>query len=225
MRKLALVLALLLLGATALPAQVDTPYKYGKRWNIALFGGPAVFASDYTTLLIDHYQSGELFSLMGGAWLGYNITSGHQIRFMANYSRKSGALPLSYGYYPYSFRTTQVYGDYMLNFNGLGEDYWPFSPQLYVGVGVAGSYDFRTSWLDEERDALLTRLNIVPTFHYGVVLEYDFRNGLGLFLDVSMAYYLDTYNGLGYIDFPLDYEIDAAFGLIYHFKTNKKGIR
>ena len=225
MRRLALILALLLLGTVSLPAQVNSPYRYGHRWNIALFGGPLVFGSDCSGEFSSHFMTESLFSPLGGVALGYHFTDGHGMRLFANYSNKTGLLPPEHGFYPYNFRSVQVFGDYLLNMEGLGENYTAFVPQMYVGLGAGYTFGFRTSWMDEELDALLSQRNLVPAFHLGTVLEYGFRNGLGLFFDLGGAFYLDTYNGQAFMGFPFDFEIDAVFGLIYRFKSPRLGLR
>ena len=225
MRKFVLLLAFLLLGTTLLPAQVGTAYRYAKRWNISVFGGPSVYVGDFSSQFTKHYMTRELFSPVGGASVGYYFTSGNAMRILANYSKKSAILCPDYGFYPYKFKSVQVFGDYVLNFKGLAEYYTAVNSQGYVGLGGAYTYGFRTSWSDEALDAAIRRPNFVPAFHIGLIVEYVFPNGLGFLFDLCMANYLDPYDGQPYSNFPLDFETDASFGLIYHFKTNKKVLR
>lgn len=225
MRKFALLLAILFLGTTQLSAQVGTPYKYGHRWDFALMGGPVLFDSDYSDMFIGHYMSPSIFSLVGTAALGYNFTDGHGMRFLANYGRRHGLMPADFGFYPFTFSSVEVFGDYVLNYRGLGEYYTPFCPKMYVGPGMAYSYDFRTSWEPDEYPALdeyLSRSNVVPAFHFGMILEYNFKSGLGIITDIGLLFFMDTYDGLPFISFPVDLEISAMFGLVYHFKRPKK---
>ena len=105
----------------------------------------------------------------------------------------------------------------MVSFEALGEYYTAFNPKLYVGLGATYSFGFLQSWEEGEGPELSVR-NLVPAFRFGTVLEYDFRSGLGLFADFGIPFFLDPYNGLGYSSFPLDFEIDAFLGIIYHFK-------
>lgn len=222
MRKFALILALLLAGATALHAQVGTPYKYGHRWSIAAFGGSMVFNGDYSTQFVDHHMVEEFFSALGGLALWYNLTDGYELRFSANYSKKAGVVSPDYGFLPYTFRSINGYADFVVNYRGLGEYYTAFIPRLYVGTGLSYTYGFNRSWIDGEDMPVLSEKNYAPSFHLGFQVEYAFPSGFGLIFDMGVASFLDPYNGLAYNDFPIDFEFDTWFGVVYHFKLPKK---
>ena len=222
MRKFALILAVLLAGATALHAQVGTPYKYGHRWSIAAIGGAMVFNDDYSMTFIDHHMMEEFFSPVGGLALWYNVTDGYELRFSANYSKKSGVVSPDYGFLPYSFRSVNGFADFVVNYRGLGEYYTAFIPKLYVGSGVSYTYDFRPSWVEGDNAPVLHEPNIAPSFHLGFQIEYAFPSGFGLIFDMGVVSYLDSYSGLGINEFPIDFEFDTWFGVVYHFKRHKK---
>ena len=222
MRKFALLLAFLLLGSTLLPAQVSSLYKYGGRWNLTLLAGCSAYDSDFSEEFLYHHMAEEYFSFLEEFAVGYNITDAHEARFIMTSSRKPSILPPEYGFRPYSFRSVNAFFDYLINFEALGEFYGPFSPKMYLGVGASYSDWFRLSWTEDEFEVDLRTRNFVPAFHLGAVLEHNFKNGMGLVFDFGLNYFVDRHNGLYFYSFPLDFEVDASFGLIYRFKRSSK---
>lgn len=230
MRKLATLTAALVLCCTSLFGQI-TPYEYGKRWNIYLQGGAVYFNSDYSDIFSKRGKLLTPTTLNGALAVGYNISDGHEVRVMASYGRrisicpnyqdnftvydKDGNAPL----YTYSFGAAQLFVDHVLNYNGLAEYNIPLAPKTYGGVGAACSFDFTDPGQPE---VWLYPVNIVPAFHFGMILEYDFPFGLGVYTDVGLAFFFDRYNGMDVINFPLDMEVGVQFGLVYHFPRAKK---
>ena len=227
MRKCVTLAAALLLGTVSLFAQTRlTPYEYGQRWFFAFQGGPLYFNSDYCTRLSKAGRTLELFSIGAGVALGYNISDAHAIRFMGNYSRKTGVCeafvfediepaPI----YTYKFRSLNFFADHVLNYNALAENFMPFTAKTYAGLGLAYTFDFTEPGHPE---VWLTDPNLVPGLHFGFLLEYDFKDGFGLYTDLGLAFYFDRYNGRERIGFPLDMEIYLQMGLIYNFPLKNK---
>lgn len=235
MRKCIMLAATLLLCAVPLFAQRTplTPYEYGHRWYFVFQGGPLYFSSEYNGNLIAEGRIGELFSVGAGLGMGYNITDAHEIRFIGNYSRKTAVcepyIPdvddlsdVSVTTYTYKFRTINFFADYLLNYNALAENFVPFTAKIYGGLGFGYSYDFTEPGNPEVwvRDP-----NLVPGLNLGFILEYDFKDGFGLYSDLGAAVYYDRYNGIAPIGFPLDLEAYLQVGLIYHFPLKKTGRR
>lgn len=221
MRKFALLLALLLLGASTLKAQVNSPYKYGGRLNFVLMGGCSVYDSDFSEEFLYHHMTESFFSFLEEVAVGYNFTDAHEGRLILTSSRKPSLLPPEYGFRPYTFRSVSAFFDYLLNFEAVGEFYGPFSPKMYIGAGASYSDWFRLSWMDDEFDVDLRTRNLVPAFHLGTVLEYNFKNGIGFVFDFGLSYYLDRHNGLFFYSFPLDFELGAALGMIFRLKPSR----
>lgn len=234
MRKCLLLLAALLLYIVPSFSQNKplTPYEYGHRWYFAFQGGPLFFSSDYAGNLFKERRARELFSGGMGLALGYNITNEHEIRFMGNYSRKTGvcepfdledidpaapAIPT----FTYKFRSLNLFVDYILNYNALAENFVPFTGKIYTGIGASYTFDFTDPGHPE---VWLTDPNLVPGFHFGIIAEYDFKDGFGLYTDMGAAFYFERYNGQPPVGFPMDFEALIQFGLIYHFplKTNRR---
>jgi len=171
-----------------------------------------------------------LFTINAGRGFG-NIFEG---RLSLSYGRNSSANnslnTSSRAFYPYTFRSINLFGDLVLK--GLDQHFSAnhfgvFFPKIYVGIGGAYTFDFTDSghpWQGVTD----------PNFSFGVRLgfigEYDFSPHFGMYLDLRAEGFMDNYNGLqptsadqdlfeeGYAGFPFDLRISASFGLIYRFK-------
>lgn len=229
MRKIAVLLATLLVGASSLSAQ--SPFDYSGRWNVSLSGGMMATVSENTFGYFEHGRGKEIFDLTGAIAIGYDFTGILGMRVQASYGRNaSGCNIYQTGdgktIYPYRFQDVAVFADAILNFNALADNYLPFSPKLYGGLGGAYTFGFT--------DAKHPKLNPVPQnivigFRAGVIAEWDFLSGLGIFADLGLEAFDDWYNGIrpteadhgvvkGYAGFPLDLAAKLQLGVIYHFK-------
>lgn len=228
MRKCFLLMAALLLSAVSLSAQL-TPYEYGHRWYFAFQGGPVYFNSDYSNTL-PNSRLLELFSIDAAVALGYNLTDAHELRFSGSYGLRTGVCEDFYRddyyddgedvpIYTYRFHSTRLSADYVLNMNALAEYNIAFSTKLYAGLGAALTYDFTEP---EHPEVWVSDPNLTAAIRVGYILEYDFKDGFGLYFDNGLAFFPDRYNGREVIGFPADMEIHAHLGLIYHFPLNKK---
>ena len=228
MRKFILLAAALLFSAVSLFAQL-TPYEYGHRWYFAFQGGPLYFNSDYCSRLSKEGRYGELFTVGAGVAVGYNFDDAHAIRVIGDYARKTGVCeefvfvnadptddPIPA--YTYKFRSINLFADYVVNYNAMAEYNTPFNAKSYFGLGVGYSFDFTDP---KHPEVILTDPNLVPAFHLGLILEYDFKDSFGLFADLGTAFYFDRYNGRERIGFPLDMDVRFHLGLIYHFPLSK----
>lgn len=215
MKKLAVILGLLLLGATSLSARFyTTPYQFGHRWNIAFQGGALFFVGEYSESYGQNSRGWEQFTWQAGVSLGYSFTNAHEMRINVNYARPNSAgLPYG-GFYPYSFRSIHGFVDYLLNFNGLAEEDQGFNPRIYVGLGAA--YTWEPSAFEHPFQEL-REPNIVPAVRLGTVLEYDTTKGVGFFLDLGVEGFTDWYNCQEPVSFPLDIHLKATLGMIIHF--------
>lgn len=229
MRKCVLLAAALFFSFVPLFAQL-TPYEFGHRWYFAFQGGVLYFNSDYCSQLPKEGRLPELFSLTAGAALGYNISDAHAIRVVCDYGRKTGVCePFEFvnadvgddpiPTYTYKFRSLNAFIDHVVNYNALAEYFSPFCVKSYVGAGVGYTFDFTEP---KHPEVLVTDPNLVPAVHLGFIMEYDFRGGFGFYSDFGLAFYTDRYNGRERIGFPLDMDISAKLGMIYHFPLGKK---
>lgn len=231
MRKCFLLIAALLCFCVSTFAQRNplTPYEFGQRWYFAFQGGPLYFNSDYCSRLSKEGRYIELFTIGTGVAVGYNFDAAHAIRLMGKYARKTGVCeefvfanaspgddPIPA--YTYKFRSVQLFADYVVNFNALAEYNMPFSAKSYVGLGAGFTYDFTDP---KHPEVWLTDPNLVPALNFGFLVEYDFRDSFGFYFDLGVAFYTDRYNGRERIGFPLDMDVYAQLGLIYHLPMKK----
>lgn len=234
MRKCVLLAAALLLSAVSLFAQKSplTPYEYGHRWYFMFQGGPLYFNSDYCSNMWAEGRVDELLTFSTGLALGYNFDDANAIQVMANYARKTGvcepfesdlfnSTTETIPTYTYKFRSVQCFVDYVINFNALAEYFMSFSAKCYAGLGAAYTFDFTEP---EHPEVWVTDPNLVPALNFGFIVEYDFKDGFGFFLDLGLAFYTDRYNGREPISFPLEMDDSVQIGLIYHipFKAGSR---
>jgi hypothetical protein len=72
MRKIAVLLATLFVGAFSLSAQ--SPFNYSGRWNISLSGGMLATVSENTFAYFEQGRGKEIFDLSGAIAVGYDFT-------------------------------------------------------------------------------------------------------------------------------------------------------
>ena len=231
MKKCILLTAALLLCTASLFAQTKplTPYEYGHRWYFSFQGGGLIFNSDYCSRLFKEGRGHELVSFGAGVALGYNFSDAHGIRVFGNYSRKTGvceafedpdadpkAAPIPT--YTYRFSSTQLFVDYVLNYNALAENDNPFTAKSYIGPGFAYTFDFTDPGHPE---VWLYDPNLVPCMNMGFIFEYDFKDAFGFFVDLGLSFYAERYNGRVSMGFPVDMESSLQVGLIYNFPLSK----
>ena len=229
MRKIAVLLAALLVGASSLFAQ--SPFNFSGRWNVSLQGGMMATVSENTFGYFEQNRGKEIFDLTGAIAVGYDFTGSLGMRVQASYGRNhSGCNIYQTGdgktLYPYQFQDVAIFADAVLNFNALADNYLPFSPKLYGGLGGACTFGFSDPKHPKQNPC---GFNIVAGFRAGIIAEWDFLSGLGIFADLGVEAFDDWYNGIrptendhsvrkGYAGFPLDLAAKAQLGLIYHFK-------
>lgn len=227
MRKIAVCLATLLVGASSLFAQ--SPFDYSGRWNVSLSGGMMATVSENTFAYFEKGRGKEIFDLTGAIAIGYDFTGALGMRVQASYGRNhssSNVYDSGNILYPYQFQDAAVFADAILNLNALAENYLPFSPKLYGGLGGACTFGFTDPGHPWQTPC---GFNIVAGFRAGVIAEWDFLSGLGIYADLGVEAFDDWYNGIrpsesdhshkkGYAGFPLDLAAKLQLGLIYHFK-------
>lgn len=238
MRKLLILIASAVLGCTVLGAQpITTPYQYRHRLYAQVQGGPSLFVCDYSNVFSNHGRPGGLFTYTGEVSLGYYFTDAHQLRLSLGYGPKNAVLPPYEGFFPYKFQSLSLFADYVISFYPLEEYNVAFNPQFYAGVGAGytfgfGNYEYylndpETQNLEEVVAALQHPYpqNLAPAVRLGALLEYDFPNNLGLIFDFGAEFYGDRYNGQDVMDFPVDIQINATFGVVYHFGESNIKVR
>ena len=229
MRKIAVCLATLFVGASSLFAQ--SPFDYSGRWNVSLSGGMLATVSENTFGYFERGRGKEIFDLTGSFAIGYDFTGTVGMRVQGSYGRNHSSANIyqtgdGKTIYPYQFQDIAVFADAILNFNALANNFLPFSPKLYGGLGGAYTFGFT-----DPKHPFQTpvKRNIVAGFRAGVIAEWAFLSGLGIYADLGIEAFDDWYNGIrppeedhtrvkGYAGFPLDLAAKLQLGLIYHFK-------
>ena len=232
MRKYLLILTLSLLGIMELSAQpILTPYQYRERWFFSYQAGPSFFVSENSATFADHKRY-DRYTFYNEAILGYYFTDAHEIRFSWSYARRASVLPPVFGFLPYSFSSAQTFVDYVINWHPLGEYNTAYTPQMYVGLGGAVTYNFTKPEYNpaedlshDQLDAILPTvhpLNILPGLRFGVIFEYDFTDNYGLTFDIGAQFFPDRYNGQNPDRWPIDTQFNGSLGFVYHFKGKKR---
>ena len=219
------LLAVLMMSAGMVSAQ-----DYGRPdrpFNISLQGGMLFSMGENNFTYRDNGKVADLFGPQGGVAIGYDFTDRFGMRISASYGRNAGAAnhyqTSARGFYPYQFRSVNVFADLLFN---LTLERTGFSPILYAGLGGARTFNFTDSHHPWQKT---TDPNTAFGFRGGFIAEYDFTPGFGIYVDLCGEAYLDNYNGLrptsgdqsqverGYAGFPFDMRALASLGLIFHF--------
>ncbi len=224
----------LLLGAVSVFAQ--DRYDYSGRWNVAVQGGPMFSINENVHSFTGQGNTIDLFTAQGQVALGYDISKAFGVRFAAGFGKNISAgnykqtkLDYKDQRFPYEFYSVNFFADAILNINEWAEEDSRFSPKAYAGVGFAQTFKFKETgdhhpWQWDK----ISKSNTPLGFRVGFIGEYDFANGLGIYVDLCGEAYMDNYNGIhpeteahergeGYAGFPLDLRALASFGVIYHF--------
>ncbi|MBR5100859.1 MAG: hypothetical protein IKX34_06125 [Bacteroidales bacterium] len=229
MRKIAVCLATLLLGASSLFAQ--SPYDYAGRFYFSVQGGLAATLSENVFSYTDNGKTMDLIKPQGSAAIGYDFNSYFGIRLSGAYAQHAGGSNVydtspKKDIWPFTYESVSAFADGVLNLNGLAENFGPFNPKLYAGIGGAYTYNFTNPNHPFQNPV---NGNIVIGFRVGAIAEVDFRSGLGFFADLGLEAYDDWHSGirpsegdqkgfLGYAGFPFDLVGRLSLGIIYHFK-------
>ena len=227
MRKIAVILAALLVGVPTLFAQ--GPFNYAGRWNFSVQGGLAVTVSDNVFGYTDNGMFKDLLKLQGSAAIGYDFTGSFGVRVAGGYAQHAGSSNIletgGKNVWPFTYQSIYGFADAVLNVNGLADNFGPFAPKFYAGVGAAKTYGF----IDPKHPFQNPHdPNFALGFRGGFIAEVDFPFGLGLFADLGIEAYDDWHNGIrpsdsdqgaykGYAGFPFDLVGKLSFGVIFHF--------
>ena len=227
MRKIAIILATLLVGAPSLFAQ--GPFDYAGRWNIAIQGGLSATVSDNVFGYTDTGTFKDLLKLQGQAAIGYDFTGSFGVRIAGGYSNHAGSSNIydTYGkdIWPFTYKSIFGFADVIMNLNGVTGHFSPVAPKFYAGIGGAKTFGFtdpQHPWQNPHDP------NFVFGMRGGFIAEVDLPAGLGFFADLGVEAYGDWHNGIrpstldqglygGYAGFPFDLVAKVSLGMIYHF--------
>lgn len=248
MRKLIAISAALLFGASVLCAQevVDT-YNPSGKWYVSVQAGPMYQSNENTFSYRYNHEGGKLFTYQAGASVGYNFNETYGLRgsfaYGLNRSACNTVQTSAHGFYPYDFKSLTGFVDVVLDFNGLNAVDRAFAPKIYGGIGMGHTFGFskpesygtqRTvAWQAEEKFhpwQHIIESNNAFGFRAGLIAEYDFPFGLGLFADLCGEGFTDIFNGMdpyadsegtgngkGIAGFPFDLRLTLFCGVKFSF--------
>ena len=228
------VFLLLVPGILARAQRLETPA------GIAVRGGVMANLHENVRSYFNHQRFGDIFT-SGFAVDGmYDFSQLYGVRVSASMGRNAGACnsqEAGGGFYPYLFRSVNVFADAMLHF---GLPYDAFSSRIYAGLGYAHTYDL----IEEEKDGVThwphpwatpekslphtNEPNDVFGFRVGYLGEWHVTPEVGILIDACGEFYTDTYDCLlpaweehapyrGYAGFPFDMRFIVSLGIAYHF--------
>lgn len=216
-RKIALLLAAILLSVTALARPLPdrySPFQYGHRWYFSFQAGPAYSPAEYQDSYFANGKGFDALSWHGALAFGYNFNDAWDLRISGVYGYNAGALSPYNGFYPHRYHAAELFADVILNYNALAEYNTAFNVKTYAGIG--GAYTFGFTEVNHPYQ-VLDSPNLCPGIRVGGILEYDYKSGFGLFFDLGAEAFTDWYNGHESDGFPVEFVFKLSFGLIYHF--------
>lgn len=230
MKKIICILLPLVLGSMGAFAQSGAPELAGRTY-FAIQGGPVFNLYENAFTYRDNGRFGDLFTSEVAALFGCDFNEVYGARVQLGYGSDAGAANVLQtaggGFYPYTFRHLNLFGDATLNLAALankGKATY-FRPKLYAGIGYAYTFHFSDSGHPWQT---IYNSNSSFGFRGGFIGEFTFPAGFGIYVDMGGEAYTDLYNGLqptaqdqegfvGYAGFPLDLRAKIDLGLVLHF--------
>jgi len=227
MRKLVIFIASFIVAASTLSAQV-TPFDYSGKFYMAFEGGLHYNLYENHFAYREHDSGKDLFTPQAGIVVGYDLNKIWGFRITGEYSKNAGAANTRESgdqFYPYTFKGVDFFADAVVNLYGIADNLGAFSPKVYGGIGYGHTFSFTDSGHPSQ---VIHGKNNAFGFRLGGILQYDFENGLGLYVDLRGEAFTDDYNGLkpgsadqpatGSAGFPLDLKAQVSFGVVYHLQ-------
>lgn len=197
---------------------------------VTVYGGPTFSINENGASYFHFDRETELIDwIQGGISAGYYFSNRYGARIAFEYSNNHSAAnhddTNEHGFYPYTFKSGAVFADYIIN-GGNVDKIKKFNWRPYVGVGAAYSFD-RTDSGHPWQGKYFTDNNLCYAFRYGLMLEYDFCEAFGIYVDGNHEWFSDNFNGMApregnvrsgkRLGFPFDMKLNANFGLAIHF--------
>jgi len=215
MRKFSiLILLAMFISSISVFAQKDS------KWFLGMYGGFNVLTSENAGAYFDSGHVGNLFQGQGFINAGYYFHPRAGVRLALDYSGNASAANYKESnktFRPYTFSSLLGFADIIVNIGNV-EVLKAFNTRFFAGAGAAGSFNFsRTNW-DNPKYELVDAGKACFAFRYGLILEYIWKCGVGLGLELSHEWMTDEYNGLSVAgSFPFDMKFNCSLGVNYHF--------
>jgi len=217
--KKTLLAVLTALVCSASVAFAQNEYQPIKRTFVSVYGGPSFSINENGASYFLYNRQNELVDwVQGGASLGYYLSNRYGMRFSLEYANNHSAdnhdETWQKNLWAYTFKNYALFADVIIN-GGNVDTPKRFNWRPYVGIG--GGYSFDVTNTDHPWNIVHTDPNIVFAMRYGIILEYTFNTGLGIFVDGCHEWYTDSFNGMNTKDdFPFDMKLNTNFGLVFH---------
>ena len=229
MKTLLTTLAALVLGTTALFAQVGEQ-KPENPFYISVQGGMLFSANENTFSYNEHGVFKDLFTPQGSFSVGYDFGTRAGARLNLNYGKNaSGANVRETNgvdpFFPYTFSNASAFVDFTWNIAEEGYE-GPIVPKVYAGIGFGHTFGFSDPHHPWQT---IYDPNNAFGFRFGFLGEVMLGSSFGAFIDLAAEAYTDQFNGLrpykeeqeahgrGYLGFPFDLRGLASFGIAVHF--------
>lgn len=235
MNKVFFTSLLLLMAVLPLQAQANAEDTSSERPSKPIFvglqGSALMSVNENVFTYTDNKRVSDLLTGQVGLQLGFYFTNRISMR-LAGYVGKNASACNSLqtagqGFYPYKFKSTNVFLDVAVDFFSRGDraPRHSFYPRLYAGVGYAHTYDFTDSGHPWQK---VSTSNSEFGGRAGFIGEFAVSRMTSFYFDLCAEGYGDMYNGLqpseadqrerqGYAGLPLDLRFVASLGLMFHF--------
>lgn len=198
-----------------------------KPFFVTVYGGPTISGNENYAAFFEEGKGKDLIDLVqGGISAGYYFNNRFGARIALEYSNNHSALNYDEthapGLFEYTFRSGAAFADLVLN-GGNVKKPKKFNWRPYFGIGAAYTFGFEDVYNEEAHTSShpwqhYTTGNPCFAFRYGLMLEYDFSEAFGIYVDGTHEWFTDSYNGVDpNAGFPFDMKLNANIGIALHF--------
>ena len=199
---------------------------------VTVYGGPTISANENFGAFFEEGKTRDLIDLQGGISAGYYFSNRYGARLSLEYSNNMSANnhdeTHAPGLFEYTFRSGAVFADWIINGGDVTKPK-KFNWRPYFGIGAAYAFDFNRIYNDAAQMAAhpwqgYTKNNLCFAFRYGLMLEYNFSETFGIYVDGTHEWFTDNFNGVSPKDsdgkhagFPFDMKANINLGVAIHF--------
>lgn len=199
---------------------------------VSVYGGPTISANENFGAFFEEGKAKDLIDPQFGISVGYYFSNRYGTRISFEYSNNQSAsnhdetfLP---GLFEYTFRSGAIFADWIINGGNVTKPK-KFNWRPYFGIGAAYAFDFENIYNDEAQMSHhpwqgYTTSNLCLAWRYGLMLEYNFSEAFGIYVDGTHEWFTDNYNGVSPEDFdgkhagfPFDMKANLSLGVAIHF--------
>lgn len=192
-----------------------------KSFFVTVYGGPTFSANENFGAFFEEGKAADLIDLLqGGISAGYYFNNRYGARIALEYSNNHSANnhdeTHAPGLFEYKFRSGAAFADFVIN-GGNVDKPKKFNWRPYFGIGAAYTFGFDNMGNPHPWQGYTTG-NTCFAFRYGLMLEYDFCEAFGIYVDGTHEWFTDNYNGVDpNAGFPFDMKLNANIGIALHF--------